>query len=102
MSSACVLSSGTALVHVCRQGAKRKLRVPVAHVGDGGGERRIAPAQHLVHHRGRHPRPLEYAEGLVRIDHAELARVIGGGRSPLAGPGWTPLKRTVRSVQVCR
>ena len=85
MSNACVSSSVTALVHACPQGAKRKLRVPVAYVG--GGERRIAPARHLVHHRGRHPRPLEYAEGLVRIDHAELARVIGGGWSPLAGPG---------------
>ena len=96
MSNAYVSSSVTALLHACPQGAKRRLRVPVAHVGDGGDERRIALAQHLVHHRGRHPRPLECAEGLVRTDRAELACVIGEAE-PARRSGWTPLKRTVRS-----
>ena len=60
------------LLHACPQGAQRKVRMAVADMGDGGGERRIALAQHLVHHRGRHPGALEHSEGLAGIDRAEL------------------------------
>ena len=48
----------------------------VADMGDGGGEIRIALAQHLVHHRGPHPGPLEHPEGLARVHRAELPRVL--------------------------
>ena len=57
------------------EGAQREVRMSVADMGDGGGEIRIALAQHLVHHRGRHPGPLEHAEGLARVHRAKLPRV---------------------------
>ena len=63
------------LVHPVSKRAQRRPRVTVSHRRDRGGQRRVALAQHLVHHRGRHACALEHPEGLARIDRAELAGV---------------------------